>query len=168
MSAIQQQNHLEGSLTFNIYGEVATIPFAVDRVGATATQPTVVNRIPFPANASFPASLSGRWTKNETYNSGYGDNFMGANFSQSLVFLPDGTLSEGGSNASMSGGYYGQSQGNGTGPIDGIGWYAVGNQLYLLIQDSGQWQTAHLGKWYVENNHLLITGTNGEKLLLSR
>ena len=100
---------------------------------------------------------------------GYGDNFMGGNFSQSIIFNNDGSVIEGGSNASMSGSnYFGQSLDNNTTSAGNIKWYAIGNQLHLIIYNNGSWQSVMLGTWYAENNHLLITGQDGKKVLLSR
>jgi hypothetical protein len=94
---------------------------------------------------------------------------MGAGFSQSMTFLPDGHIAEGASSAYMSGSYYsGQSTGQGSGIIQGLAWYAIGNKLFLQITERGQLQTVQLGTYYIEGNNMLITGTNGEKLLLSR
>lgn len=122
-----------------------------------------------PKDATHPQELVGTWIKEELYNSGYGDNYMGAGFSQSMTFLANGQLSEGGSAASMSGSNYtGQSSGEGSGVIPGVKWYTIGNQLYMQVTENGQTQEAHLGRYYVENNNMLITGTNGEKILLKR
>ncbi|HSF89687.1 MAG TPA: hypothetical protein VLA46_09735, partial [Saprospiraceae bacterium] len=94
---------------------------------------------------------------------------MGAGFSQSMTFLANGQLSEGGSFATMSGSNYsGQSTGQGAGVIPGVKWYTIGNQLYMQVTENGQTQEVHLGRYYVENNNMLITGTNGEKILLKR
>ena len=163
------------NLIIELLGQRTETPFTVTRssnstaISAKSNKSTVT-KIPFPADAQFPVALVGMWTKNETYNSGgYGGDFMGANFSQSMTFHADGTLSEGGSSATMSGSnYYGSSTEDGGGTLDGIGWYAVNNQLYLMIFDQNRWQNVHLGKWYVENRNLLITATSGEKLLLSK
>jgi hypothetical protein len=122
-----------------------------------------------PMDATHPRDLVGTWTKEELYNSGYGDNYMGAGFSQSMTFLADGNLSEAGSSATMSGSNYsGHSSGQGSGIIPGVKWYTIGNQLYMQVTENGQTQEVHLGKYYIENGNMLITGTNGEKILLSR
>jgi len=122
-----------------------------------------------PKDATHPRDLIGTWTKEELYNSGYGDNYMGAGFSESMSFLSDGQLSEGSSSATMSGSNYsGQSTGQGTGIIPGVKWYTIGNQLYMQVTENGQTQQVHLGKYYVENGNMLITGTNGEKILLKK
>lgn len=122
-----------------------------------------------PKDATHPHDLIGTWTKEELYNSGYGDNYMGAGFSESMTFLSDGQLSEGGSSATMSGSNYsGQSTGQGSGIIPGVKWYTIGNQLYMQVTENGQTQEVHLGRYYIENGNMLITGTNGEKILLKK
>jgi hypothetical protein len=170
LKAHQNKDMLECILVVDMNGEHAEVPFLLQKQGSVSGGSAAPSgKIPFPAGATFPAALSGNWTQQETYNSGYGDNFMGANFSQSMTFHPDGTLSEGASNASMSGANYsGQSSGAGSGKLDGLGWYALQNNFYLIVFHEGKWVPVHVGTWYTENNHLLITGNNGEKLLLSR
>lgn len=134
--------------------------------GATGTSQTMPA---LPKDATHPRELIGTWTKEELYQSGYGDNYMGAGFSQSMTFLEDGNLSEGGSSATMSGSNYsGQSTGQGSGIIPGVKWYTIGNQLYMQGTENGQTQEIHLGKYYIENGNMLITGTNGEKVLLKK
>ena len=167
-------NRLECTLAYGEGEERLENAFSVEKEGArdngsSAAETAVSSDIPFPSGATFPAALQGTWVQNETYNSGYGDNFMGANFSQSMTFYSDGTLSEGASSASMSGSdYYGQSGGEGSGKLEGIGWYAKQKNLYVIVFAEGSWTSVLLGSWYTENNHLLITGENGNKLLLSR
>lgn len=174
--ATQTGDFLLCRLVYNVDGVNRESSFSLQKDGQNSTQTTepikpqaMLSAIPFPSGATFPASLAAKWTQNESYNSGSGDNFMGANFSQSMTFHSDGTLSEGGSSASMSGSNYSnQSSGSGSGKIDGIGWYAKQKNLYLIVYNEGNWTSVLLGTWYVENNHLLITGTSGEKLLLSK
>lgn len=169
LNAHKNGDMLECVLIVDMNGEHAEVPFLLQKQGSGASNQAVTGKIPFPAGATFPAALTGYWTQHETYNSGSGDNFMGANFSQSMTFHGDGTLSEGGSSASMSGSNYsGQSTGAGSGKLEGLGWYAIQNNFYLIIFHEGKWVPVHVGTWYTENNHLLITGNQGEKLLLSR
>lgn len=172
LSALKIGNTLDCKLTIELFGNTSETPFTVKKeepANTTSSGTTSSSKIPFPSGATFPSALIGKWTQNETYNSGSGDNFMGANFSQSMSFNSDGSLSEGGSSASMSGSNYSnQSAGSGSGKLDGIGWYAKQNNFYLIVFNNGTWQSVHVGTWYSENNHLLITSTNGEKLLLSR
>lgn len=175
LSAVRTKNVLDCNLTFDLNGEHAEVPFTVEKAGEASGEQTVTatetapEKIPFPADANFPVALQGTWTKSETYNSGYGDNYMGSTFSQSMTFFADGSISDGGSSATMSGSdYSGQSSDSGSGKLPGVGWYAKKNNLYLIAFAEGKWQSVLLGTWYTENNHLLITGTNGEKQLFGR
>jgi hypothetical protein len=123
----------------------------------------------FPSGATHPEEMLGTWTKEELYQSGYGDAYMGAGTSQSMTFLSGGRLAEAGSSSYISGSdYSGQSTGQGEGILPGVTWYTIDNQLYMQVNENGQTQNVHLGKYYVENNNMLITGTNGEKILLTR
>ncbi len=168
LQAKLESETLSGKLVLEAEGAMAEVPFVLTRQGASS-DPATGASLPFPPDAQHPTELCGGWTQNESYNSGSGDAFMGANFSQSMAFLPGGRLADGGSRASMSGpDYYGQSSGSGSGLLEGVGWYALGNQFYLLVFHHGSWQPVHLGRWYVEGNNLLITGANNQKLLLSR
>ncbi len=123
----------------------------------------------FPSGAFHPLEIIGTWSKEELYQSGSGDNYMGAGFTQSMTFLPDGHIAEGGSSANISGSnYFGQSAGQGAGVIPGLAWYTIDNKIYLQITDNGQTQNVQLGTYYIEGNNMLITGTSGEKILLTK
>lgn len=123
-----------------------------------------------PSGASQDPALVGTWTRSENYNSGYGDNFMGASFEESITFLADGGLSDAGSRAGMSGSHYsGSSESSGSpAKIEGARWYNIGNQLYIAATQNGKTETAHLGKYYIENGAMLITAPNGSKSLLTK
>ena len=169
LNAHKQGEMLECVLVVEMNGQRNEVPFLMQKRGSQDAHVSSTTTIPFPQEASFPSHLVGTWSQHETYNSGSGDNFMGANFSQSMTFHSDGTLSEGTTNASMSGtNYSGQSTKEGSGKLEGIGWYTVQNNFYLLVFHEEKWVPIHVGTWYMENNHLLITGNQGEKLLLSR
>lgn len=165
-------NTLDCKLILDTEGTILESSFSVTKAGSEASthqQAVSSGKIPFPSDATFPADLCANWTQNESYNSGSGSNFMGANFSQSLTFHSDGTLSEGGSSASMSGSNYSnQSSGEGSGKVEGAGWYAIDNNFYLLVFNNASWNSVHVGTWYTENMLLLITTKNGEKVLLSK
>lgn len=162
------------SFTFELAGEKNSMDIVFLRQGTEASgslnlDDETPSNLSFPSGTSHPQEVCGAWTKEELYNSGSGSSFMGAGFSQSMTFLPDGHIAEGASSAYMSGSYYsGQSTGQGSGIIQGLAWYAIGNKLFLQITEQGQLQTVQLGTYYIEGNNMLITGTNGEKLLLSR
>ncbi|MCB0647353.1 MAG: hypothetical protein KDC49_11870 [Saprospiraceae bacterium] len=153
-------------------GQTSETPFQLRRQNksgsATKSEPAQQSSIAStPAGANLDPRIVGTWTKNETYNSGYGDNFMGANFSQSMTFMGDGRLAEGASSASISGSNYsGKSSGGGSNVLEGVTWYTKGKSLYLRVKQNGQQQDVMLGSYYVENGKMLITGQDGTKLLL--
>jgi hypothetical protein len=127
-----------------------------------------ITEFKFPKDATHDPMLIGAWTKNENYNSGFGDNYMGASYSETLVLFENGTVGDGGSQATMSGNnYLGQSE-SGFKALPGVFWYNINNQLYISAIQDGKTETQHLGKYYIENNNMLITSTNGNKTLLSR
>ncbi len=166
---------LDCKLIVEMNGERGEFPFTVEKATAQETETAstqtenIPEKIPFPADVTFPVALQGRWTKSENYNSGYGDNYMGSTFSQSMTFYADGSISDNGSSATMSGSdYSGQSADTGTGKIPGVGWYTKGKNLYIIAYAEGKWQSVLLGTWYTENNALLITGSNGNKELFTR
>jgi hypothetical protein len=153
-------------------GEDVEINFTRDNSGyeeAPGVSNQIQHAIDFPPGATHPQEMLGTWTKEELYQSGYGDSYMGAGSSQSMTFLSGGRMAEAGSSSYISGSNYsGQSEGEGGGVIPDVTWYTIGNQLYMQGIENGQLQNIHLGKYYVENNNMLITGTNGEKILLTR
>lgn len=162
------------TLIVDPYGDIDDIEINFTRDDAdhretAASSNEYQNAIEFPAGATHPQELLGTWTKEELYQSGYGDSYMGAGSSQSMTFLSGGRLAEAGSSSYISGSdYSGQSTGQGGGVLPGVSWYTIGNQLYMQGIENGQMQSVHLGKYYIENNNMLITGTNGEKVLLTR
>jgi hypothetical protein len=178
-------------ITFQIQGEVLgdelALNFKVDFMGENntmdilftrdieTTEPEGSNDFPeptslvFPVGAEHPVDITGTWSKDEMYQSGSGSNYMGAGFTESMTFLPDGHIAEGGSAASISGSNYsGQSTGAGSGVIQGLAWYTMGNRIFLQVTDAGKTQNMPLGTFYIEGNNMLITGTSGEKLLLTK
>ena len=168
-----QGDQLPLHFTIEVAGESNSMDIVFVREGSASmrgfnndVQPSA---LVLPAGAQHPQEVVGTWAKDELYQSGAGDNYMGSSFSQSMTFLPDGRLSEGGSNANISGSNYsGHSSGQGGGIIPGAAWYTIGNQLYLMFTENGQTQNVALGKYYVEGNNMLLTASDGEKILLSR
>ena len=162
------------SFTIDILGEKQTMDVVFLRQGASATSTlnlddVTTSKLSFPSGAAHPQEVCGAWAKEELYNSGSGDSFMGAGFSQTMTLLPDGHIAEGASTSYMSGSYYsGESTGQGSGIIPGLAWYTMGNKLFLQITENGQLQNVPLGTYYIEGSNMLITGGNGEKLLLTR
>ncbi|MEI2694528.1 MAG: hypothetical protein V9E90_05620 [Saprospiraceae bacterium] len=119
----------------------------------------------FPKEAQHNQELTGTWRKEEQYNSGFGDNYMGASSSQKLILYSNGSVADGGSQTTISGSnYLGQSEGTFQ-ALPNVFWYNVSNQLYLVSIDDGKTNTVHLGKYYIENGAMLITSSNGIKSL---
>ena len=125
--------------------------------------------ISIPKNATNDNKFIGTWVKEENYNSGAGSDFMGSTFSQSLTFFEDGTLADNGSAATISGNnYLGQSKSNESIKTPGVVWYTRSNQLYLGVVQNGIQQEVQLGRFYIENGNMLITSSNGTKMLLHK
>jgi len=167
-------NELSLSFIVDVSGEENTMDILFTRDIETA-RPEESNDFPvptalvFPVGAEHPVDITGTWSKEEFYQSGSGSNYMGAGFTESMTFLPDGRVAEGGSAASISGSNYsGQSTGAGSGVIPGLAWYTMGNRIFIQVTDAGKTQNMPLGTFYIEGNNMLITGTSGEKLLLTK
>ncbi len=173
ISGVLIANQLNLNFAIELQGMKTTmdISFTKEDGAGQAERSMMTNQLNlnFPAGAEHPTALVGRWTKEELYQSGSGDNYMGAGFSQSTTFLSNGQMAEAGSNAHISGSNYsGQSSGGNNDVVPGVLWYTQGNQLYLLVTENGVTQTLHLGKFYIEDQNMLITGTNGEKILMRK
>jgi hypothetical protein len=168
LSGVLNNTQLTMQMTLNYNGQTAQFDIVFNKKGGNSPQNVASNNIniKFPVGATHDANVVGMWAKNETYNSGSGDNFMGANFQQTMIFYADGSVGDGGSSASMSGSNYSGSSSGAGKALPGLYWYTIGNQLYLFATQNGQSETVHLGKYYIENGAMLITGTNNVKLLL--
>ncbi len=159
-------------MTIEALGQKQEIDVLMIKQGASVTTTenakTSSTPVKFPSGATNDRNIVGTWVKTENYNSGSGDNFMGSSFQQKMIFFADGTVADGGSQANMSGSNYSGSSRGGAQATQGVYWYNINNQLYLLVSQNGKTETAHLGRYFIENGALLITGTNGKKLLLTR
>ncbi|MCB9082348.1 MAG: lipocalin family protein [Lewinellaceae bacterium] len=161
-------------MSIDVFGEVNTMEMQLTRQGAapaaaTAPRPASSGAPTKPAPGNRDPALVGSWVHQEIYNSGYGDNFMGANTYTEVTFNADGTVIDGGSRSTVSGSNYygdtGQSQAN---VMPGVTWSTEGNQIYLTVTANGQTQKVHVGRYYIENGRLLLTEPNGNKKLFSR
>jgi hypothetical protein len=111
----------------------------------------------------------GTWVKEEIYNSGYGDNYMGSTMTQSMTFAADGRLIDGGSSATMGGGnYHGESSSQGNGEVPDVRWYTRNREIWLVVTQNGQTQELKLGRYAFGGGAMRITSDNGQKLLLRR
>ena len=167
-------NALPLHFAFEFEGTKNTMDVHFTKTGKLQTAPAPElydqdTKLVFPSGATHPTSIAGTWMKEELYQSGYGENFMGAGFSQKMTFFPDGHIAEGASSSYMSGSYYsGQSYGDGDGVIPGLGWYTIGKTFYIQLTENGKTQNIPLGTFYVEGNNMMITASSGDKLLLTR
>ena len=168
---VGSQLNMQMTLELNGQKQVLDVVFIKQNSAISATKPFSTSppqKVKFPTGATQDPNLVGMWTKSETYNSGSGDNFMGSNFEQSMVFFADGSVGEGGSRASISGSNYSGYTEGGARALPNVYWYNIGNQLYIYTTENGQTASTHLGKYYIENGAMLITGVNGQKMLLQR
>ena len=168
---VGNQLNMQMTLELNGQKQVLDVVFmkqdkVISTIAPSTTTPS--QKVKFPNGSSHDPNLVGMWTKSETYNSGSGDNFMGSNFEQSMVFFADGSLGEGSSRASISGSHYSGYTEGGARALPSVYWYNIGNQLYIYTTENGQTASTHLGKYYIENGAMLITGVNGQKMLLQR
>jgi hypothetical protein len=158
-------NHL--SLKLSILG--TEIPVELDRENTAADS----GRSDTPAGNPVAAkqhdqALVGSWTSQSNYNSGgYGQGSMSSE--STLILLADGRVADGGSRTVVGGsGWSGSSGGAATGVVDGVYWFTENKKLYLQAVQNGKTEVQALGKYYMENNHLLITAENGGKVLFYR
>ena len=154
-------------LSLSILG--STIQVALVKAGSPATtkpasKPATASK-PLAANASHDPALVGRWTKQSNYNSGDGQ-AGSMSTEEHMLFYEDGRLADGGSRTVTSGSDWSGSNGSeGAGVLPGVFWYSKQQQIYLEVTENGKTQTVLLGKYYIENNNMLITGQDGTKML---
>jgi hypothetical protein len=165
-------NQISMKMTIEVGGQSNTMLVNFTKQGGSKPQATKdtpqYSKQKLPSGATNDPNLVGNWIKQEHYNSGYGSDAMSGSFSQSMILFANGSVSDGGSRAGVSGSNYsGSSEGEGQ-ALPNVLWYNIGNQLYLQATENGQSQTAHLGKYYIENGKMLITGANGNKLFLTK
>lgn len=167
-------NHLLMGMTIEVLGQKQALEVDFTKQNATTASTKAPEQTPLYAKPNLPAggkidqNLVGKWVNEQIYNSGSGDSFLGGTTTQSLIFYADGSLSDGGSSTTVSGSnYYGSSSDKGASPaIPNVSWY-VQNQ-HIFIKDFVSGQTVDLGRYYIENGALLITGNNGKKLLFRK
>ncbi len=115
-------------------------------------------------------NIIGNWKHESFYSSGYGADAMSGSSVQYLSFNADGTMSDKGGEAMISGSdYSGNSgKGDGSGTVANLWYYTKGNAIILYTIINGAEQEYPLGTYYIEEGKLLLTGENGEKKLLQR
>lgn len=171
-----KDNHLLMNMTIEILGQKQDMQVDFTRQGTSSSASKVAEQAPqynkpkMPSSGKIDPNLVGKWVSEQHYNSGSGDNFFGSSSTQSLIFFADGSLSDGGSSVSVSGSnYYGNSSDKGQPTsLPNVSWYVQNQHIFIIGSENGQAQTVDLGKYYIENGAMLITGNNGKKLLLQK
>lgn len=163
-----KDNELLATLSLDVFGTIEKMEIQLFRVGYKKRDNQIKNPV---SGKSRDNQVSGVWVKESNYSSGYGSNgsYGSMSSSESMVFLSDGRMSDGGSQTVIGGNNYtGESTRQAGNIIPGLFWYTENNKIFLFITENNQTQTVELGKYYIENNHMLITAGNGEKLLLTK
>ncbi|NHN24501.1 hypothetical protein FIA58_002330 [Flavobacterium jejuense] len=165
LSGCLQKNQIEMGFDFSNLGvtEIKKVLF-IKQTSATSSN---TNQPKKNAGTDRDQALVGVWKQEQLYSSGSGDAFFGGSVTQKVVFYPDGSIADGGSQATMSGSdYSGNSTSGYVGKAAGVSWSTKNKHLYITITQNNQTQTADAGKYYVENGKMLITDQNGNKTLL--
>ena len=171
MTSILKENILSTVFIYELFGlqEKMEVEFVkLNSVSKTKTNSTPTTII---SNKSRDSRLIGTWVKEQNYSSGYGSNGTYGSMStrESMVFNQDGTMSDGGSSTVIGGNNYsGTSSSNGGNVVAGLIWRTENSKIFLKITQDGKTQELELGKYFIENGRMLITASNGEKLLLTK
>jgi hypothetical protein len=165
-------NQISMKMTIEVGGQSNTMLVNFTKKGGvsqtTTATPPQYSKAKLPSNATNDPNLVGNWVKQEHYSSGYGSDAMHGSFNQSMILLADGSVSDGGNQAGISGSFYSASSAGEVKALPNVSWYNIANQLYLQATQNGQTQAVHLGQYYIENGKMLITGANGNKLFLTK
>lgn len=142
--------------------------------------PSVVESIDVSKSAAIPYEVStksidplliGKWREESHYSSGYGDqSFSGSTYNY-MSFNSDHTMSDNGSEASMSGSNYsGTSGGQTSGKvIPNLWYYTFSGKIFVYIKTDGNPTIAEIGTYYIENGKMLFTQANtGKKILYTK
>lgn len=164
---------LEGSLQGNqltlnlaILGSVTTVIMTKEGAAAATTKSTPATAAPKPGKRD--PGVVGKWTHQTNYSSGLGQDGTMSN-EESIIFNGDGTLANGGSRTVTGGSdWSGSSESAAGGVIPGISWYTENQQIFLVTTENGVAETISLGRYYIEDGKMLITGANGTKMLYYR
>jgi prepilin-type processing-associated H-X9-DG protein len=172
-------NQLPIKMTIEVGGQSNTIlvnfvkqgsqtPTATKTAAAENSEKSTVSKPKLPSGATHNPNLVGKWVKQEHYSSGYGSDAMHGSFNQSMILFADGSVSDGGTRAGISGSNYSASSADNGEAVPNVFWYNIDNQLYFQGTQNGQTQSVHLGQYYIENGKMLITATNGTKSFLTK
>lgn len=172
ISGCLQNNQIDMSFDFSNVGLAQTQNVLFTKQGTENTKVLSNQKTASSQNNSSTTrdtNVVGIWKQEQLYNSGSGDGFFGGSFTQKVIFYSDGSIADGGSQATMSGSDYSGSSSSGYGnKAPGVSWSTQNKHLFITVTQNGQTQTVDVGKYYVENGKMLITSQNGAKTLLIR
>jgi len=163
-------NVLETVLTFDFLGEKHDMTVIFTK-NTTDNSKQNANISPSIAMKTRDINVIGTWMKEHNYSSGYASNgsYGAMSSRESMVFYADGSMGDGGSTTTVGGSNFsGTTSRQQSGAIPGLFWWTDQNRIKLQITKDGASQEVDLGKYYIENGRMLITGANGEKLLLTK
>lgn len=121
-------------------------------------------------NKPIDSRIIGQWKHESFYSSGYGADAMSGSNVQYLAFNEDGTMSDLGNQAQISGSNYSgdSGKGSGSGTVANLWYYTKDNTIMVYTSVNGAEQEYAMGTYYIEEGRLLITTPNGEKMLLQK
>lgn len=161
------------TIDFTLQGQLAmSVVFTKEgTTSATTSSPNAssnkVSNNPF--KGKIDRRIVGTWKHEENYGSGSGSNYGGGTTVSYLSFNEDGTMTDEGSRSIVSGSNYSGDTGQSAAKaVEGVFWYSENSNIYLYITEGGKNQSVLLGKYYIENNAMLVTGSNGKKMLYQR
>ena len=163
LEGILQGNQL--TLNLAVLGSVTTVLMTKAGTAATNTKPAPSTATATPKPGKRDPNVVGKWTHQTNYNSGYGQEGTMSN-EESIIFNDEGTLSNGGSRTVTGGSDWSGTSGSAAGGvIPGLYWYTENQQIFLTTTQNGKTETASLGRYYIEDGKMLITGADGTKML---
>ncbi len=170
MTGTLQANVFNALLSFDYLGEKYDMNVAFTKKGVTNQENTTnkSNTIP---NKPRDKNVIGTWVKESNYSSGYSSNgsYGAMNTRESMIFYGDGSMADGASSTVVGGSNFsGSSSEAGSSAVPGLYWWTENKKIFLHITEGGKSQQIELGRYYIENGRMLITGTNGEKILLTK
>lgn len=123
------------------------------------------------SNKQIDPLLIGTWREESHYSSGYGDNAFSGSTYNYMSFNSDHTMSDNGSEASMSGSNYSGSSGGQTSGkvIPNLWYYTSSGKIFVYIKTDGSPTVTEIGSYYIENGKMLFTQVNtGKKILYTK
>jgi hypothetical protein len=119
------------------------------------------------SNKPRDSRLVGSWYTESNYSSGHGFNNTYGSMStkETTIFLADGRIAEGEGQTVISGAdYFGSAESQGQ-ILPNVFWYTENNFIFVNITEEGKNHNIKMGRYYIEDNKLLITLDNGERKL---